>query len=173
MTPGDKIGSPAIAILLKEGGIEAGRTTGWVRIALAAALAVSLLVSGRIAAVAGYAEIWARLGLGTLAIAALLALGITSLVLVRTRSYAPWMAFAFTAGDALIVVLAVGATLHDNQLGGNWIAIAPPLWAAPLILAVGALRYRPGVQLLATILMVAGLSLVVVAFRVSIFLPPS
>src|SRR3954454_14659540 len=158
MTPGDKIGSPAITILLKEAEIEAEHTTGWVRIALAAALAVSLLMSGRIAAVAGYAEIWARLGLGTFAIAALLALGITSLVLMRTKTYAPWMAFAFTAGDVLIVVLAVGATLHDNQLGGNWIAIAPPLWAAPLILAVGALRYRPGVQLWATLLMVVGLS---------------
>ena len=94
--------------------------------------------------VAGYGEFWARLGFGALAVAAFLALGVASLVLTRIGSYAPWMAFAFTAADVAIIMLAVAATLHDTGLGGNWIAIAPALWAAPLILAVGALRYRPG-----------------------------
>jgi len=167
----DKIGSPAIAHLLTEADIEAERTTGWVLVALAAALAASLLLSGRIASVAGYEEIWVRLGLGALAVAAFLALGVVSLVLVRSGSYAPWMAFAFTAGDAAIIVLAVGATLHETGLGGNWVAVAPTLWAAPLILAVGALRYRPSVQLWGTGLMVAGLALVMAVFGASILLP--
>lgn len=167
-----RIGTTAVIPLLKEAELEAERTAGWVRIVLAVVLATSLLVSGRLAAAAGDAEIWARLGLGALAIGALLALGIVSLVLVRTKSYAPWMALALTAGDALIVVLTVAATLHDNQLASNWIVIAPALWATPLILAVGALRYRPGVQLWATGLMIAGLGLVV-AFPSSIFLPPA
>jgi adenylate cyclase len=82
------------------------------------------------------------------------------------------MAPALTAGDTVIVVLTVAATLHDNQLAANWIVIAPALWATPLILAVGALRYRPGVQLWATGVMIAGLGLVFVAFHGSIFLPP-
>jgi len=168
----DQDGSTRIALLLREAEIEAERTTGWIRIALAAVLAVSLLVSGRLAAAAGYAEIWARLGLGATGIGALLALGIVSLVLVRTGTYAAWMAYALTAGDAVIIALAVGATLRDTGLGGNWIVIAPALWAAPLVLAVGALRYRPGVQLWATGLMLAGLALVIVAFHGSIFLPP-
>jgi adenylate cyclase len=168
-----RIGTTAVIPLLKEAELEAERTAGWVRIVLAAVLATSLLVSGRLAAAAGDAEIWARLGLGALAIGALLALGIVSLVLVRTKSYAPWMALALTAGDALIVVLTVAATLHDNQLASNWIVIAPALWATPLILAVGALRYRPGVQLWATGIMIAGLGLVAVAFPGDIFLPPA
>src|SRR3712207_46664 len=42
-----------------------------------------------------------------------------------------------------------------------------------LVLAVGALRYRPGVQLWATGVMIAGLVLVVVAFHGRIFLPPA
>lgn len=169
----DQIGTTAVMPLLKEAEIEAERTAGWVRIVLAAVLAASLLVSGRMAAAAGDAEFWGRLGLGALAIGALLALGIVSLVLVRTEAYVPWMAPALTAGDAVIVVLTVAATLHDIQLGANWIVIAPALWAAPLILAVGALRYRPGVQLWATGILIAGLGLVVAAFPGGIFLPPA
>lgn len=69
-------------------------------------------------------------------------------------------------------MLAVGATLHDTRLGGNWIGIAPALWAAPLILAVGALRYRPGIQLWVTGLLVAGLSLVVAVSEASVFVSP-
>src|ERR671911_2556689 len=73
MTSVDENGSSAITILLREAEIAAERTTGWVRIALAAALAVSMLVSAEIASVAGIEEFWARLGLGALAIGALLA----------------------------------------------------------------------------------------------------
>ena len=163
MAPEDETDPPTIRILLNEAEMEAERMTGWVRVVLALALAVSLLGSGGIASVAGYDEFWARLGLGALAVAAFLALGVASLVLTRIGSYAPWMAFAFTAADAAIIVLAVGATLRDTGLGGNWIAIAPALWAAPLILAVGALRYRPEIQLWVTGLLVAGLGLVVAA----------
>jgi adenylate cyclase len=169
----DRSGTTAVIPLLKEAELEAERTAGWVRIVLAAVLAASLLVSGRIAAIAGYEDVWARLGLGALAVAAFLALGIASLVLVQTGAYAPWTAFALTAGDAVIVVLAVAVTLRDTELRGNWIAIAPALWAAPLLLAVGALRYRPGVQLWATGIMIGGLGIVAVAFHRSIFLPPA
>src|SRR4029453_12558919 len=108
--PEDKIGPPAIRILLDEAEMEAERTTGWVRVVLALALAVSLLGSGGIASAAGYEEFWAPLALGALAVAAFLALGVASLVLTRIGSYAPWMAFSFTAADAAIIVLAVGAT---------------------------------------------------------------
>ncbi len=66
-------------------------------------MAASLLVSGRIASAAGYEDIWARLGLGAL--------------------------------------------------------------------AVGALRYRPDVQLWVTGLTVIGLALVAVTFQASVFLP--
>jgi adenylate cyclase len=80
----ERIGTAAVIPLLKEAELEAERTAGWVRIVLATVLVASLLVSGRLAAAAGNEEIWARLGLGALAIGALLALGILSLVLVRT-----------------------------------------------------------------------------------------
>ena len=79
MAPEDKTDPPTIRILLNEAEMEAERMTGWVRVVLALALAVSLLGSGGIASVAGYDEFWARLGLGALAVAAFLALGVASI----------------------------------------------------------------------------------------------
>ena len=168
----DDIRADAITPLLRDAENEAERTTAWVRIALALALAGGLLISGRIAVVAGDLDILRRLGLAGLAVGALLALGVASLVLVRTGRYAPWMAFASTSGDAAIILLLVGATLRDAHLVGNWIAVVPAVWAAPLILATGAFRYRPGVQLWATGLLVIGLGLVAADFGTSIFLRP-
>jgi adenylate cyclase len=101
----DDLRADAITPLLRDAEHEAELTTAWVRIALALALAGSLLISGRIAAVAGDLDILRQLGLAGLAVGALLALGVASLLLVRTRRYAPWMAFAFTAGDAAIILL--------------------------------------------------------------------
>ena len=49
MAPEDKTGPPTIRILLNEAEMEAERMTGWVRVVLALALAVSLLGSGGIA----------------------------------------------------------------------------------------------------------------------------
>lgn len=169
----DDIGSTALDPLLREAETEAEWTTGWVRIALAIALAVSLLLSARVVAVAGYGDIARRLGLAGLAMGALLALGIASLVLVRASRYASWMAFVFTSGDVAIILLLVWASLRDTHLSGNWITSVPAIWAAPLVLAVGALRYRPGVQLWATGLLVIGIGLVAAEFGTSAFLRPA
>jgi adenylate cyclase len=169
----DDVGPTALAPLLMEAETEAERTTGWVRIALAVALAGSLLISARIASVTGYDDLARRVGIAGLAIGALLALGVASLAVVRTRRYASWMAFVFTAADAIIILSLVWVTLRDTHLNGNWIAAVPAVWAAPLILAVGALRYRPGVQLWATGLFVIGLGLIGAAFETSVFLQPS
>lgn len=169
----DDIRADAITPLLRDAENEAEFTTAWVRIALALAMEGSLLISGRIALIAGDLDILRRLGLAGLAVGALLALGVASLVLVRTGRYTPWMAFVFTTGDAVIILLLVGATLRDTQLVGNWIAAVPAIWAAPLILVTGALRYRPGVQLWATGLLVIGLGLVAADFGTRTFLRPA
>ncbi|MGF9761269.1 adenylate/guanylate cyclase domain-containing protein [Microvirga sp. 0TCS3.31] len=168
----DDVGPAALASLLREAQTEAERTTGWVRIALALALAGSLLISARIASVTGYDDLAKRVGLGGLAIGALLVLGVASLAVVRTRRYASWMAFVFTAGDAIIILSLVWVTLRDTHLNGNWIAAVPAIWGAPLILAVGALRYRPGVQLWATGLFVFGLGMMAAAFQMDVFPQP-
>ena len=139
----DDVGPTALAPLLREADTEAERTTGWVRIALALALAGSLLISARIVSVTGYDDLARRIGLAGLAIGALLALGVASLAVVYARRYASWMAFVFTAADATIILSLVWVTLRDTHLNGNWIAAVPAVWAAPLILAMGPYVIAP------------------------------
>ncbi len=91
-----------------------------------------------------------------LSVLAFLVLGTTSLVLVARRLFRPWMAFALVTGDAAILVASLLTEMERRGLDGNWLAAMPIVWAAPLVLAVGALRYRPGVQLYATALLTIG-----------------
>ncbi|KSV72432.1 hypothetical protein N183_26560 [Sinorhizobium sp. Sb3] len=130
---------------------EAEYTIGWVRITVGLALFVSgFLVSSE---TAGFAQEYNLTQLRVTAlttVAAFLALGITSFLLVISRQFRPWMAFALVTGDALIIGASLYFALNDIGLAGNWVVILPTLWAVPLLLAVGALRYRPLVQLWAT-----------------------
>jgi adenylate cyclase len=130
---------------------EAEYTIGWVRITVGLALFVSgFLVSSE---TAGFSQEYNLMQLRVTAlttVAAFLALGITSFLLVISRHFRPWMAFALVTGDALIVGASLYFALHDIGLSGNWVVAIPTIWAVPLLLAVGALRYRPIVQLWAT-----------------------
>ncbi|MEI2297402.1 adenylate/guanylate cyclase domain-containing protein [Ensifer sp. MJa1] len=130
---------------------EAEYTIGWVRITVGLALFVSgFLVSSE---TAGFAQEYNLTQLRVTAlttVAAFLALGITSFLLVIRRHFRPWMAFALVTGDALIIGASLYFALNDIGLAGNWVVTIPTIWAVPLLLAVGALRYRPIVQLWAT-----------------------
>ncbi|NRP74804.1 Adenylate cyclase 1 [Ensifer psoraleae] len=130
---------------------EAEYTIGWVRITLGIALFASgLLVSS------GTTELTQENNLNQLRAAALitvfafLALGITSFLLVVSGRFRPWMAFVLVTGDAAILGVSLYFALHGIGLAGNWVAALPTIWAVPLLLAVGALRYRPLVQIWAT-----------------------
>lgn len=147
---------PSIDRLLIEAEIEAEYTIGWVRIAAG----LTLFAGGLFAS--GYSSLLQEHFLrkstlvALLSVGAFLALGITSLLLVVRHWFKPWMAFALVAGDAAILALSLLAGLESRDLGGNWIAALPVVWAAPLVLTVGALRYRPAVQLWITALLTIG-----------------
>ncbi|RDL47502.1 Adenylate cyclase 1 [Ensifer sp. M14] len=131
---------------------EAEYTIGWIRITVGVVLfAIGLLVSSE---TAGFAQEYNLTQLRVTAlttVAAFLALGITSFLLVISRWFRPWMAFALATGDAAVVGASLYFALNDLGLAGNWVATIPTIWAVPLLLAVGALRYRPLVQLWATL----------------------
>jgi len=141
--------------LFRESEIEAEYTIGWVRIAagfilFASGLAVSSGIGSQ-----GMAEGVHITGLITFG--AFLLLGITSLLLVVRGRFKPWMAFVFVAGDAIILTTSLFFGLKTNGLPGNGIAAMPVIWGIPVVIAVGALRYRPDVQLWFTAIMIAGL----------------
>jgi adenylate cyclase len=143
--------------LLIEAETEAEFTIGWVRIAAGLALfAGGLFASSGIGSL--HPDQFAQRSsfVALLSVSAFLALGATSLLLVVRHWFRPWMAFPLVAGDAVILVLALLASLEGRALGGNWIAAMPVAWAAPLVLTVGALRYRSTVQLCITALLTIG-----------------
>lgn len=144
--------------LLSEAEIEAELTLGWVRIAAGFAL-----LAGGLVAAAGIGR-WDpyHLPQGSslvpfLSVGAFVALGCTSVLLVATRWFRPWMALPLAVGDVVIIALALSSSLRDSGLGGNWMAAMPIVWAAPLVLTLGALRYRPVVHLIITALLVMAL----------------
>ena len=91
-----------------------------------------------------------------LSVSAFLALGAIALLLVVRHWFRPWMAYPLVFGDAVILTLALLTSSQVRALGGNWIAAMPVAWAAPLMLTVGALRYRPTVQMCITALLTTG-----------------
>ncbi|WP_455274132.1 adenylate/guanylate cyclase domain-containing protein [Rhizobium herbae] len=162
--------SASVDKLFRESEIEAEYAIGWVRIAVGLALLASgLLVSS------GTAEVSDEYSLSQVRVTALftvgafLALGIVSLLLVIRHWFRPWMAFVLVTGDAAILGTSLFFGLEGIGLGGNWVAAAPTIWLVPLGLAVGALRYRPLVQVWATfVTMIALVGVVsVLGFRSS------
>ena len=73
------------------------------------------------------------------------------------------MAFAFTAIDAAVLSFGLYIVLETTALSGNWLPAIPGIWLVPLVLSLGAVRYRPWVQVWATFLSVLGLSVAVIA----------
>ena len=153
-----KSAPPLVDPLLARAEIEAERTTGWVRVAIGVTLAGGFMALAGMAPAGAHIDVRHPLILVT--IVGFIGLGATSLIVVAAGRYVPWLAFLFAAGDAAIIAFAIWASLRLGQFSGNWIAAVPAIWAAPLILTVGALRYRPAVQLWTTALLMLGLLIV-------------
>ena len=94
-----------------------------------------------------------------IALGGFLIVGLASFLLARARLFRPWMAFALTATDAAVVSAGLFAVLRTAASTGNWLPLLPGLWVAPLLLTLGALRYRPAVQIWATLWLVLGLGI--------------
>lgn len=157
--------SPAAGIadpvehLVREEEADAERIVGWVRILIALGLVAGGLVVTEV--VGPVITEHARRG-GLVAVvggaAAFATLGVATLVIVARGWFRRWTAWVFATGDVAIVVLALQQGLAVAGLAGNWVAALPAAWAAPIVLSVGALRYRPAVQVWVSVAMLAGVT---------------
>lgn len=145
------LGRTSVEKLFRESESEAEYTTGWVRITLGLAMFVSgILVTSGTTELTDMNNSNQLRASALFTVFAFLALGIISLLLVVSGRFRPWMAFVLVTCDAAILGVSLYFALHGIGLGGNWVAAIPTIWAVPLLLAVGALRYRPLVQIWAT-----------------------
>jgi adenylate cyclase len=154
----------ALRALLDDAEFDAERTIAWTRIAIALTLAGGVwLAAPWIIGTAGHADSTRRLLIAGGTIGGFLALGVASLITVMMRYQSRWLPFLSAAGDAALISTSLWFTLHVQELSGNWLAALPAVLVVPLMLSVGTLRYRPSVQVWATVCFAAGLMAVAVA----------
>jgi adenylate cyclase len=88
---------------------------------------------------------------------AYLGLGAVSYRLAVQHRFRPWMPWAFVTGDAGFLLLNLGLNVFTRGIGGNYVAVVPTLWFAPVVLAFSALQYNPARLAYVTALLAGGL----------------
>ncbi|MGV8936312.1 MAG: adenylate/guanylate cyclase domain-containing protein [Allorhizobium sp.] len=97
-----------------------------------------------------------------LVLATLLMIGLLVLYLIRKGRFRPWMRYVFAVADAIMVASICFLSLSRNDLPGSSVFAVPAVWTVPLLLTVGALRYRPAIQIWSACLFILALVLVAV-----------
>ncbi|WP_261336771.1 adenylate/guanylate cyclase domain-containing protein [Rhizobium leguminosarum] len=98
-----------------------------------------------------------------LALATFFLTGTFALFLIRYGQFRLWMRYVFAVVDAIMVASVCYLSLKLNSLSGAWLFAAPVIWSMPLLLTVGALRYRPAIQIWSTLLFVFALAFVFIS----------
>lgn len=133
-------------ILLREADRDAERIVSIVRMAIAAALLVTLLaITGGSETPRGAAA--SVLLAAKISLVLLFCAGLVAWTAVRTGRWRPWIAFATVTGDSLLIAANLYLGLRDLRLPGDFAGAMPIVGAIALILTTSSLRLRPGLQL--------------------------
>ena len=90
-------------------------------------------------------------------IAAYFALGLATRAIAGSSSFRPWMSWAFVACDVGFIMISLVLGVVNLDLPSGLLVSYPVIWLIPLVLAFGAIRYDPGVQIFITVLIGLGL----------------
>lgn len=96
-----------------------------------------------------------------LLLAMLLVSGVTTLILIAKDRYGAWAQYLLALFDAVMVAAICYLSLQFSGLSGIWVFATPTAWTIPVLLATGAMRYRPGIQLTSTLLFIVALLVVI------------
>jgi adenylate cyclase len=146
-----------VAALMRRHEVAAERLIGWLRVAIGVCIFVTVIAAARVLdELTGV-----RLDLfernAWIAAVAFVVLGAVSIALAVPQRWRHGYAYLFMVLDVGIVLTIALIALGERELPGNALPSAPIAWAAPLILAVGALRYDVRIQLCAIALLALGL----------------
>lgn len=144
-----------------EADAEAEKLLGYVRMGVATLLAASILMAALSADRPEDAILARRLVFAMIGMAAYFIVGLAAILIVRAGRYRPWVAWATALCDVSLILW--------NFYGGVAFAGVDPLFAmalpaafmVPLVLTFGALRFRPEIQIAATVFAIVALSWVV------------
>jgi adenylate cyclase len=157
--------APPTDPLLRDYEVTGEKIIAWIRLSIGATLALALGGSTELVDAATGLHFARFEQNAILAIIGFAASGFIGLALASPSRWRPSYAYAFVLTDVALVLLALAAAIQERALPGNAIPGLPILWAAPLLLAVGALRYDHRTQLLATALFGFGLILLAIGLQ--------
>jgi adenylate cyclase len=124
--------------------VAAERLIGWLRVAIGLCIFVTVIaadyVLGQLTGVS--LDLFERNA--WIAALGFLAVGAASIVLAMPQRWHPGFAYLFMVLDVGLVLIIAFLALSERALPGNALPSAPIVWAVPLVLAVGALRYDEG-----------------------------
>lgn len=134
---------------------KAERTVALLRIAIAVALAAIfvIVVRGEPSRQDVLIRQWIYAG-GSMS--GYLLLGVVSYVICRIGLYRPWFAWFAVTGDVLFLLTNIWLSLVNTGLPATLLVTIPPVWLAPVVLAFGALRFNPRLQIYVVAVMICG-----------------
>ena len=153
--------------LLKKADAQAELTVATIRLLIGVALLTILFLTvptGPVAADAGDpwpAVLISQAKIAFITIGTYFAWGLTTLVICLSGRYRGWMAWPLATVDALIALASLTIGLINNDLMGAYAPLIPASWLLVVVLAFGALRYDPALQIWLTVVMSAGLAAIV------------
>lgn len=143
--------------LFREAEIEAERFLSLVRLAAALVLAAALGMA--LWAVGGPPpEVVSQILTVYPVLALYVAIGALSWRLATPSRFRPWLPWAFTAADCVLVLFNIATTMVNLGVDPTTLWVFPATWLAPLVLVFGVLRYNPWLQGFAALLLVGGMA---------------
>lgn len=141
------------ADILERADAEAEGLLGFVRMAIAATLGTVVFLAVGTTGRPASSFIDSQLFIAIAIIASYFLLGLITVVVVRACMYRMWMAWVTASLDVLLIAANIW-TGFTNAGASSLFALAfPAAMMVPIILAFGALRYRPAIQLTMTLLL--------------------
>jgi adenylate cyclase len=154
--PGRPLEGDLVAALMRRHEVAAERLIGWLRVAIGACIFVTVIAADHVL------RQWTGVSLDLfernawIASFGFLTIGAASIALAVPQRWHHGLAYLFMVLDVGLVLVVAFLAVGERGLPGNALPSAPIVWAAPLVLAVGALRYDIKVQLCAIALLVLG-----------------
>ncbi|MBM6592591.1 adenylate/guanylate cyclase domain-containing protein [Microvirga pudoricolor] len=161
-----------VASLMRRHEVAAERLIGWLRVISGLCIFLTVIVADGI--MDGFAPTPTGLFERNAWIASIgfLVLGAASILLAAPQRWRHAYAYLFMTLDVGLVLGIAYAAVGERGLPGNALPSTPIAWAAPLLLAVGALRYDVKVQLCSIALLTLGFVAIAVGLNHELMLGP-
>lgn len=154
---------PAVRRLMLEAEIQAERTLARVRIVVPLVLALVVVAFILPFGPTDDPLFRRQMTLAGITVTGYFLVGLMSLRTATMVPEHPWLAWLYVTLDVTFMLASVVLTGSNASLSTSFAAAFPNVWIAPLILALGVLRYDPRLQAWITFLACAGLAVAMVA----------